>query len=93
MLDLACAAIRARHGTPTLGRRAGREIWEQTHGRLSAFVCGAGTGGTIAGVSMYLKSQNPAVQVFLADPPGSSLHNKVTSPCVQLSSNSACFWG
>lgn len=37
----------------------------------------SGTGGTIAGVSSYLKEQNPSVQVFLADPPGSSLYNKV----------------
>jgi cysteine synthase len=36
-----------------------------------------GTGGTIAGVSSYLKDQNPNVRVFLADPPGSSLYNKV----------------
>ena len=36
-----------------------------------------GTGGTIAGTSAYLKKQNPNVQVFLADPPGSSLYNKV----------------
>jgi len=43
------------------------------------FVCGAGTGGTIAGVSTYLKQQQPDVQVYLIDPPGSSLYNKVSS--------------
>lgn len=58
---------------------AGREIWEQTGGRLDAFVSGAGTGGTIAGVSCYLKQQRPGVAVFLIDPPGSSLYNKVGS--------------
>ena len=43
--------------------RTGREIWRQTCGRLHAFVSGAGTGGTIAGISCYLKSQNPRIQV------------------------------
>lgn len=57
---------------------AGQEIWEQTGGQLDAFVCGAGTGGTIAGISHYLKSQKPGVQIHLVDPPGSSLHNKVS---------------
>ncbi|EQC41797.1 cysteine synthase A [Saprolegnia diclina VS20] len=55
----------------------GREIWEQTDGQVDAYVMSAGTGGTIAGVSLYLKEKNPAVQVILADPPGSSLYNKV----------------
>jgi len=71
--------IRAHISNLIRSRHAGKEIWEQTRGRVSAFVCGAGTGGTIAGVSNYLKSQKPAVKVFLADPPGSSLHNKVAS--------------
>ncbi len=55
----------------------GEEVWHQTRGRIHAFVSGAGTGGTIAGVSAYLKQQDPRVQVFLVDPPGSSLFNKV----------------
>ncbi|TYZ60670.1 hypothetical protein PybrP1_000320 [[Pythium] brassicae (nom. inval.)] len=54
----------------------GPEIWRQTGGDIDAFVMSSGTGGTIAGVSTYLKEQNPSVQVFLADPPGSSLYNK-----------------
>ncbi|CAI5704507.1 unnamed protein product [Peronospora effusa] len=57
----------------------GPEIWRQTNGTVDAFVMAAGTGGTIAGTSAYLKKQNPDVQVFLADPPGSSLYNKVRS--------------
>jgi cysteine synthase len=44
---------------------------------VDAFVSGAGTGGTIAGVSAYLKQQRPGVRVFLIDPPGSGLYNKV----------------
>ncbi|KAG7390356.1 Conserved oligomeric Golgi complex subunit 2 [Phytophthora pseudosyringae] len=57
----------------------GPEIWRQTNGTVDAFIMAAGTGGTIAGASAYLKEQNPDVQVFLADPPGSSLYNKVRS--------------
>lgn len=55
----------------------GEEIWRQTGGAIDAFVSGAGTGGTIAGVSAALKAHNPAVRVLLVDPPGSSLYNKV----------------
>ncbi|CAK4692328.1 hypothetical protein LEN26_006219 [Aphanomyces euteiches] len=58
-------------------RTTGPEIWRQTKGQVDAFVMSAGTGGTIAGVSRFLKEKNAAVQVILADPPGSSLYNKV----------------
>ncbi|NNE96636.1 MAG: pyridoxal-phosphate dependent enzyme, partial [Acidimicrobiales bacterium] len=46
----------------------GPEIWEQTEGRITHFVAGAGTGGTISGVARYLKEKNPAVQIVAADP-------------------------
>ena len=63
----------------TANRRAhvattGPEIWQQTDGRIDAFVAASGTGGTVAGVSEYLKSRNPSVRTVLADPPGSSLY-------------------
>ncbi|CAO2656735.1 Nn.00g055380.m01.CDS01 [Neocucurbitaria sp. VM-36] len=55
----------------------GPEIYEQTGGFLDAFVSGAGTGGTISGVALFLKSRLPDLKVVLADPPGSGLYNRV----------------
>ena len=49
----------------------GPEIWEQTDGRITHFVTGMGTGGTISGVGRFLKDQDPAIQVVGADPAGS----------------------
>jgi len=51
----------------------GPEIWEQTDGRITHFVAGAGTGGTITGVARYLKSKNPNIKIIAADPMGSVL--------------------
>lgn len=52
-------------------KTTGPEIWQQTEGRLDAFVCGIGTSGTIVGVGRFLKEQNPAIQVIGIDPAGS----------------------
>lgn len=49
----------------------GPELWSQTEGRITHFVAGAGTGGTLTGVGRYLKSKNPDVQIIAADPEGS----------------------
>ncbi len=49
----------------------GPEIWEQTAGRVTHFVAGVGTGGTISGVGRALKARNPAIQIIGADPEGS----------------------
>jgi len=61
------------------GHRAttGEEIWAQTGGKIDAFTCACGTGGTLAGVSMALKAHNPAVKIVLADPEGSGLYGWV----------------
>ncbi|XP_021771379.1 cysteine synthase 2-like [Chenopodium quinoa] len=56
----------------------GPEIWEQTEGKLHAFVAAAGTGGTLAGVSHFLKEKNDNIKCFLIDSPGSGLFNRVT---------------
>jgi cystathionine beta-synthase len=48
----------------------GPEIWEQTGGRITHFIAGAGTSGTLTGVGRYLKAMNPAVKVIAADPQG-----------------------
>ena len=53
----------------------GPEIWQQTDGTLDGFICAVGTGGTIAGVSRYLKEQNPDVKIGLADPMGAAIYN------------------
>ncbi|KQS55356.1 cysteine synthase [Brevundimonas sp. Leaf363] len=56
----------------------GPEIWAQTDGKLDAFVSAVGSGGTITGVSAYLREQNPDVKIALADPAGASLFNWYT---------------
>ena len=57
----------------------GPEIWEQTAGKIDGFVCASGTGGTIGGVSSYLKEKNKDVKIYLSDPSGSSLYNYITN--------------
>ena len=58
----------------------GPEIWNQTDGKIDAFTCATGTGGTLAGVTRYLKDVSDGrVKTVLADPPGSVLHSYITS--------------
>jgi cystathionine beta-synthase len=58
----------------------GPEIWEQTEGRITHFVAGVGTGGTISGVARYLKERNPEVKIVGADPEGSVLSGDSPRP-------------
>ena len=57
----------------------GPEIWSQTDGKVDGFVCASGTGGTIAGVSSYLKEKNKDIKIYLSDPTGSCLYNYINS--------------
>ncbi len=72
------------------GHRAttGREIWEQTGGRIDAFTCACGTGGTLAGVALALKERDPKVQIVLADPEGSGLYGWVKANDLSISGSS-----
>lgn len=57
----------------------GPEIWAQTNGKLDAFICAVGSGGTLGGLSLYLKSKNPDIQIGLADPFGAALYSYYTT--------------
>lgn len=58
----------------------GPEIWRDTAGRITAFVAGIGTGGTISGTARFLKEQNPNIKVIGADPPGSVYSGDTPKP-------------
>ena len=60
-------------------RSTGPEIWKQTSGEVSAFVASVGTGGTLAGASLYLKEQNPNVAAVCADPYGAAMWSWFTN--------------
>ena len=63
----------------------GPEIWDQTNQKVDAFVAGVGTGGTISGVGRYLKSQNPEIDIIVADPEGSVVADAVNQGTFEYS--------
>lgn len=66
----------------------GPEIWRDTGGKIDAFVCSTGTGGTLAGVARFLKERNPAIRIVLADPHGSGLYSFVKTGEIKVEGNS-----
>ncbi|MEH6753469.1 MAG: cysteine synthase A [Alphaproteobacteria bacterium] len=57
----------------------GPEIWDQTDGTVDGFICAVGTGGTLAGTGMFLKSKNADIKIGLADPMGAALYEYYTN--------------
>ena len=53
----------------------GPEIWADTGGKIDGFICSVGSGGTLAGVSMYLKEKKPGITIGVADPRGAAMYN------------------
>ncbi len=66
----------------------GAEIWAQTEGKVDAWVAATGTGGTFAGVAMYLKEKNPAIKCVVADPMGSGLYSYIKTGEIKSEGNS-----
>ncbi|WP_373478392.1 cysteine synthase A [Geminocystis sp.] len=66
----------------------GKEIWEQTDHKIDGWVAATGTGGTFAGVSLFLKDQNPQIKCVLADPKGSGLYSYVKTGEIKIEGNS-----
>jgi len=79
-------------GNPANGeaheKTTGPEIWDRTEGRVDAFTCSCGTGGTLAGVARFLKAKKPGVRIVLADPMGSGLYSWVKTGEVKAEGNS-----
>lgn len=66
----------------------GPEIWRQTDGQVDGFTCAIGTGGTLAGVAMYLKAQRPDVRIAAADPQGAAMYSWFKEGRLESSGNS-----
>ena len=66
----------------------GKEIWDQTEGKIDGFVCSSGTGGTISGVSNALKEKNKNIKIYLSDPKGSALYNYIKNGELKSEGNS-----
>ncbi|MGF1527464.1 MAG: cysteine synthase A [Candidatus Competibacterales bacterium] len=69
-------------------KSTGPEIWQQTDGTVDAFICAVGTGGTLGGVSHYLKGQNPEITIGVADPLGAAMYSYFTTGELKSEGNS-----
>jgi cystathionine beta-synthase len=68
----------------------GPEIWEQTNGKITHFICGVGTGGTISGVAHYLKEKDPTITVIGVDSVGSILYDYFYKGSFDVDSSRSC---
>ncbi len=66
----------------------GPEIWQQTNGRIDGWVASTGTGGTYAGVAMFLKQKNPTIKCVVADPLGSGLYSYIKTGEIKIEGSS-----
>jgi len=66
----------------------GPEIWEQTEGKVDGWVAATGTGGTYAGVALYLKEKNPNIKCVVADPLGSGLYSYIKTGEIKIEGSS-----
>ena len=66
----------------------GPEIWEQTNGKIDAFTCAVGTGGTLSGTGLFLKEKNKDIKIALSDPFGSGLYNHYQNGEMRAEGNS-----
>jgi cysteine synthase A len=92
-LAKATGAVWANQFDNVANRRAhvettGPEIWAQTDGRIDGFVCAVGSGGTLGGVSDYLKSKNRKIRIGIADPPGAALYSYYTTGILKAEGSS-----
>ena len=69
-------------------RTTGPEIWAQTGGKVDGFVCAVGTGGSLAGVSSYLKEQRASIRTSVADPMGAGLYSYIKTGEIKAEGNS-----
>jgi cysteine synthase A len=74
-------------------KTTGREIWQQTNGKVDGFVCSVGTGGTLAGVSTTLKEHNSGVVIGIADPLGASLYDYFQTGSLEATAGSSIIEG
>jgi cysteine synthase A len=69
-------------------RSTGPELWNQTEGTIDGFTCAIGTGGTIAGVGIFLKSKNDRIRIVASDPMGAAMYNWIRSGVLEAEGSS-----